>query len=99
MTLFLYQFFGGEEMRISTGIIRRVDELGRIVIPKEMRKVLDINQKDPVEITIEGSSIIIRKYENRCVFCGAIKPAIKHNDKLMCTKCLKEINKNYEENK
>lgn len=82
-------------MKISTGIVRRVDELGRIVIPKEMRQVLDINQKDPVEINIEGSSIILRKYENRCVFCGAIKPAIRYNEKLMCANCLKEINKNF----
>lgn len=79
-------------MKLSTGIVRRVDELGRIVIPKEMRKALDIDQKDPIDISIEGSSIILRKYENRCVFCGAIKPAIRHNGKLMCSKCLKEIN-------
>ncbi len=81
-------------MKLSTGIVRRVDELGRIVIPKEMRKSLNIDQKDPIEISIEGSSIILQKYENRCVFCGAIKPSIQYNGKLMCTKCLKEINKN-----
>ena len=81
-------------MQLSTGIVRRVDELGRIVIPKEMRKSLNIDQKDPIEISIEGSSIILQKYENRCVFCGAIKPSIQYNGKLMCTKCLKEINKN-----
>ena len=80
-------------MKISTGIIRRVDELGRIVIPKEMRKALDIDQKDPIEISVEGSNLILHKYENRCVFCGAIKPSLRYNGKLMCSKCLKEINK------
>lgn len=79
-------------MKLSTGIVRRVDELGRVVIPKEMRKALDIDQRDPIEISIEGSNIILRKYENRCVFCGAIKPSIKYNGKLVCSKCLKEIN-------
>lgn len=84
-------------MKLSTGIVRRVDELGRIVIPKEMRKALCIDQKDPIEISIEGSSIILHKYENRCVFCGAIRPTIRHNEKLMCSKCLKEINKSVNE--
>ena len=79
-------------MKISTGIIRRVDELGRIVIPKEMRKALDIDQKDPIEITVEGTNIVLHKYENRCVFCGAIKPSLKYNGKLICSKCLKELN-------
>lgn len=79
-------------MKLSTGIVRRVDELGRVVIPKEMRKALDIDQRDPIEISIEGSSIILNKYENRCVFCGTVKPSIKYNGKLVCTKCLKEIN-------
>lgn len=80
-------------MRLSTGIVRRVDELGRIVIPIEMRNSLNISQRDPVEISIDGSNIILRKYENRCVFCGALKPSIKFNDKLICKKCLEQINK------
>ncbi|MBR3152039.1 MAG: AbrB/MazE/SpoVT family DNA-binding domain-containing protein [Clostridia bacterium] len=79
-------------MKLSTGIVRRVDELGRIVIPIEMRNSLNISQKDPVEISMDGSSIILRKYENRCVFCGALRPAIRFNGKLMCSKCLKQIN-------
>lgn len=83
-------------MKLSTGIVRRVDELGRIVIPKEMRKSLGIDQKDPIEIAIDGSSIILKKYENRCVFCGTIKPSIQYNGKLVCSKCLKELNKQSE---
>jgi len=88
--------FGGVFMKLSTGIIRRVDELGRIVIPKEMRKELDIDQKDPIEISIEGQAITLKKYQNKCVFCGALKPAIRYNGKLICTKCIKEINKSLE---
>jgi transcriptional pleiotropic regulator of transition state genes len=83
-------------MKLSTGIIRRVDELGRIVIPKEMRRELNIDQKDPIEISIEGQSIVLRKYQNKCVFCGALKPTIRYNGKLICTHCLKEINKSLE---
>lgn len=79
-------------MKLSTGIVRRVDELGRIVIPIEMRNALDIAQKDPVEISMEGSNIILHKYENRCVFCGALRPSIRFNGKLMCKKCLEKIN-------
>ena len=83
-------------MKLSTGIIRRVDELGRIVIPKEMRRELNIDQKDPIEISIEGQSIVLRKYQNKCVFCGALKPTIRYNGKLICTHCLNELNKSLE---
>ena len=80
-------------MRLATGIVRRVDELWRVVIPKEMRRQLNIEERDPIEITCDGTSIILQKYENRCVFCGAIKPAIKYNGKLVCKKCLSSLNK------
>ncbi len=86
-------------MKLSTGIVRRVDELGRIVIPIEMRNSLGIAQKDPVEISMEGTSIVVRKYENRCVFCGVLRPSIKYNDKLICKKCLAELNKQAEDSK
>lgn len=80
-------------MKLSSGIVRRLDELGRIVIPIEMRSSLDISPRDPIEISMEGSTIILKKYENRCVFCGAIKPAIKFEGKLICNNCLQKINK------
>lgn len=54
----------------STGIIRKVDELGRVVIPKEIRDMLNIVEKDLMEIFIDGDSIILRKYEESCIFCG-----------------------------
>jgi len=54
----------------NTGIVRKVDELGRVVIPKELRNTLGINERDPLEIYVEGHKIILQKYQNRCVFCG-----------------------------
>lgn len=57
----------------STGIVRRVDELGRIVIPIELRNKLKIEEKDPIEIYVDGSSIILKKYQENCVFCGSTK--------------------------
>jgi len=78
----------------STGIIRKVDELGRVVIPIELRNKFDISEKDPIEIYVDGSSIILKKYESNCVFCGNSKNLIMHKDKLICKKCLEDINKN-----
>ena len=57
----------------STGIIRRVDELGRVVIPIELRNKFGIYEKDPIEIFVDGSTIILKKYEPNCIFCGATK--------------------------
>lgn len=75
----------------STGIIRRVDELGRVVIPKEIRKKLDICEKDPIEIYIDGHSIVLKKVETNCIFCGADKDLSEFKDKPICSKCLEEM--------
>ena len=55
----------------STGIVRKVDELGRIVLPIEMRRTLDIAEKDSLEIYVEGSSVILKKYKPSCIFCDS----------------------------
>lgn len=81
----------------STGIIRRVDELGRIVIPIELRNKLKIAEKDPIEIYVDGSSIVLKKLEETCVFCGSTKNVTTYKDKLICDKCIKNI-KDLEEN-
>ena len=60
----------------STGVIRKIDELGRIVIPKEVRKKLGINIKDPMEIYADLNSITLRKVEDKCIFCGDTKNLI-----------------------
>ena len=57
----------------STGIVRKVDELGRVVIPIELRNKFDIKEKDPIEIYVEGSSIILKKFEPNCIFAEAQK--------------------------
>ena len=75
----------------STGIIRRVDELGRVVIPSEIRNQFNIVEKDPIEIYVDRSSIILKKFEPNCIFCGNTKNLIEYNDKLICEDCSKKI--------
>ena len=57
----------------ATGIVRRVDELGRIVLPIELRRTLDITERDALEIYVEGSSVILKKYRPSCIFCDGVK--------------------------
>ena len=75
----------------STGIVRNLDELGRVVIPKEIRKKLQIEQKDPIEIFIDGNSIVLKKFEKGCIFCNSSKDLITYKDKLICKKCKEKI--------
>ena len=70
----------------STGIVRKVDELGRIVLPIELRRTLDIAEKDSIEIYVDGSSIILKKYEPTCVFCGDAKNITVYQGKNVCAK-------------
>ena len=62
----------------STGIVRKVDELGRIVLPIEMRRTLDIAEKDTLEVYVEGDSIILRKYQDACVFCDSVRDLVNY---------------------
>ena len=75
----------------STGIVRKLDELGRVVIPKEIRNKLDIEEKDPIEIYLDGTSIVLRKFEKGCIFCNNSKDLVSYKDKLICKKCLEKI--------
>lgn len=77
----------------ATGIIRRVDELGRVVIPIEIRNQFDIVEKDQIEVYVDDSSIILKKYEPNCIFCGSTKKIVTYSDKLICSKCAEKINK------
>jgi transcriptional pleiotropic regulator of transition state genes len=72
----------------STGIVRKVDELGRVVIPIELRRTLGIDQKDPLEIYVDNDRIILRKYEPACVFCGNANEVINFKGKKVCQECL-----------
>ena len=82
-------------MAKNTGMIRKVDELGRIVIPMEIRKKFNIEEKDELEVFVEGNTIILKKYEPYCTFCGEKKAKHTLYDKLICDKCLEEIKNNY----
>ena len=72
----------------STGIVRRVDELGRIVLPVEMRRTLEIGEKDALEIYVDGSSVILKKYRPSCIFCDTRKGVAQFKDKNVCMVCL-----------
>lgn len=75
----------------STGIVRQIDQLGRVVIPKEIRNTLDINDRDPIEIFIDGSDIILRKHQPSCIFCGNSEDITLYKHKLICRQCLSEL--------
>lgn len=75
----------------STGIIRKIDELGRIVLPIELRRKMDISEKDSLEIYVDGDSVILKKYEPTCIFCGESKNVISYKDKNVCASCVQEL--------
>lgn len=75
----------------ETGMIRRVDELGRIVLPIEMRRVLNINVKDPLDISRDGDAIVLRKYTPNCIFCGNDNIATQYKGNNICKDCLETL--------
>ena len=75
-----------------SGIVRRVDELGRIVLPIELRRALEIEERDPVEIALEGDCILLRKHRPTCVFCGAEEELLDYRGKRVCRRCIDELN-------
>lgn len=75
----------------STGVVRQVDELGRFVLPIEIRRSLGINVRDSLEIHTEGTRIVLTKQEQNCLFCGATKALTQHEGKCICDKCISAI--------
>ena len=75
----------------STGIVRKVDELGRIVLPIELRRTLDIAERDSLEIYIDGSSIVMKKYQPACIFCDSAKEITVFHNKNVCSKCIRTM--------
>ena len=75
----------------STGIVRKVDELGRIVLPIELRRTLDIAEKDSMEIYIEGDAIILRKHQPACIFCDSAKDIVSYRGKNVCSDCIRML--------
>ncbi len=76
----------------STGIIRHLDELGRIVLPMEIRNNLDISPRDKLEIFVEGEKIILKKQAPSCALCGSTRDNIIFNDKRVCKTCITKLN-------
>ncbi len=75
----------------ATGIIRKVDELGRIVLPIEIRRTLDIVERDELEIFMEDDRIILQKFERSCVFCSSARGLVTHQGKNICAECVRRI--------
>lgn len=77
----------------SIGMTRKVDELGRIVIPIELRRTLDIAEGEPLEIFVDEEQIVLKKYEPGCIFCGQVNEVINYKGKNVCKSCIEEIRK------
>jgi transcriptional pleiotropic regulator of transition state genes len=80
-------------MMKSTGVVRKVDELGRIVIPIELRRTMGIEEKDSLEIYVDSEKIILKKYEPACIFCGNAEEVLNYKGKNLCRNCLTELTK------
>ncbi|CAG7650430.1 hypothetical protein PAESOLCIP111_06078 [Paenibacillus solanacearum] len=74
------------------GVVRKVDQLGRIVLPKSLRKRYQMNEGDPVEILVSGDHIILERYRPRCVFCGSLDQVSDFKERHICNQCLVEMN-------
>ena len=75
----------------STGIVRRVDELGRIVLPIELRRTLDIAERDSMEIYVSDDSIVLKKHQPSCVFCGSTRNLTVFKEKSVCMNCVSQL--------
>lgn len=75
----------------ATGIVRKVDELGRVVLPIELRRTLGIEVRDPLEIYVDGESIMLKPYKPACIFCGDTDNLIEFQGKKVCRRCIEKM--------
>lgn len=75
----------------ATGIVRKIDDLGRIVLPIELRRTLGIADKDALEIYVDESNIILKKYVPACIFCGSADDVKIFKEKNVCSHCRAEM--------
>lgn len=75
------------------GVVRKVDQLGRIVLPKSLRKRYQMNEGDPVEILVQGDHIILERYRPKCVFCGSMEQVSDFKERFICSQCLLEMSR------
>lgn len=80
----------------SSGIIRKIDELGRLVLPSEMRNSLNINEKDKIEMVLNGDTIVLRKAESGCIFCNSKKRLMVFDNKIVCEDCARKLSEELE---
>ncbi|MGU3472351.1 AbrB/MazE/SpoVT family DNA-binding domain-containing protein [Paenibacillus sp. D51F] len=73
------------------GVVRKVDQLGRIVLPKSLRKRYQMNEGDPVEILVQGDQIILERYRPRCVFCGSMEQVADFKERYLCSECMSQM--------
>ena len=77
----------------KTGITRAIDEVGRIVLPKELRATMDLNTKDELDISVEGDKIILKKIQPSCIFCGNSENLVIFEENKICQNCVEKIAK------
>ena len=77
----------------STGIVRKVDELGRIVLPVELRRTLDIAERDELEIYLDDDRVVLKKYEPSCIFCASAQNLVSYRGRNVCMDCIRSMNK------
>ena len=80
----------------STGIVRNVDDLGRIVLPIEIRRTFELSAKDQVEIYTDNDMIILKKFQRNCVFCKSPEDIVEYKGKAVCSECMAELKGNKE---
>ncbi len=76
----------------STGIVRKVDELGRIVLPVEIRRRLDIGERDELEVYLDDDKVVLKKYEPSCVFCASTCSLVNYHGRNVCMECIHRLN-------
>jgi AbrB family transcriptional regulator, transcriptional pleiotropic regulator of transition state genes len=74
-----------------TGVARKVDQLGRVVLPAEVRRQFGIRPGDMIEVAVDSDAILLTKVEDRCVFCGGTADLIEFSGKLVCRGCVSRL--------
>lgn len=91
LTMRLTKSYQGVSWMKSTGVVRKIDELGRIVLPSELRKVFGIREGDELEISVDGETIMLQKRQDVCLFCGTESPVLKYQGRTVCENCAAEL--------
>ena len=81
----------------ATGIVRRIDDLGRLVLPIELRRVMGIKEQDPVEVYVDDETIIVKKYVPTCLFCNSSEDVQVYKGRNICKECIEEMSGEVEE--